>query len=65
MMKVKTKKIVSKRFKVTGTGKIMHRVQGARHLRRKKSKRRQRRQDKMVQVTTRAFERNIARFLDV
>jgi len=64
-MKVKTKKIVSKRFKVTGTGKIMHRVQGARHLRRKKSKRRQRRQDKMVQVTTRAFERNIARFLDV
>lgn len=62
-MKVKTKKIVAKRFKITGTGKVMHRVQGGRHLRRKKSKRRQRKQDRMVQVKTRAFERNIKRFL--
>lgn len=62
-MKVKTKKIVAKRFKITGTGKVMHRVQGSRHLRRKKSKRRQRKQDRMVQVKTRAFERNIKRFL--
>jgi large subunit ribosomal protein L35 len=64
MPKMKTKKIVSKRFKMTGTGKIMHRVQGARHLRRKKSKRRQRRQDNMKRVTTRAFERSIQRFLN-
>jgi len=63
MPKVKTKKIVAKRFKITARGKVLHRVQGARHLRRKKSKSRQRRQDKMVHVTTRAFERNIQQFL--
>ncbi len=63
MNKVKTKKIVSKRFKITKTGKVMYRKQGARHLRRKKNKRRQRRQDKMLQVKTRAFERSIKRFL--
>lgn len=45
MPKMKTKKIVAKRFKVTATGKLVHRVQGARHLRRKKNKSRQRRQD--------------------
>lgn len=60
---MKTKKIVAKRFKVTARGKIMHRVQGARHLRRKKNKSRQRRQDRMVQVKTKAFERSIQRFL--
>lgn len=64
MGKVKTKKIVAKRFKITATGKVMRRVQGARHIRRRKSKRRQRRQDRMVQVTTRAFERSIQRFLN-
>jgi large subunit ribosomal protein L35 len=50
MPKMKTKKIVAKRFKITKTGKIMFRAQGARHLRRNKSKSRQRRQDKMHQV---------------
>lgn len=65
MPKMKTKKIVAKRFKITATGKVMHRVQGARHLRRKKSKSRQRRQDRMKQVTTRAFERSIHRFLGI
>jgi large subunit ribosomal protein L35 len=48
MYKLKTRKIARKRFKVTGTGKLVHRVQGARHLRRKKDKRRQRRQDRQV-----------------
>ncbi len=33
----KTHKGMSKRFKVTGTGKITHRKPGQRHLRRKKT----------------------------
>lgn len=65
MTKIKTKKIVAKRFKVTKTGKLMHRVQGARHLRRKKNKSRQRRQDKMVQVTNRKYEMMIKSFLGI
>lgn len=48
MPKLKTRKIAAKRFKVTGTGKLVHRVQGARHIRRRKDKRRQRRQDRQV-----------------
>lgn len=45
--KMKTKKIVTKRFRVSASGKLMHRVQGARHIRRRKDKSRQRRQDSM------------------
>ncbi|KKS40342.1 MAG: 50S ribosomal protein L35 [Candidatus Gottesmanbacteria bacterium GW2011_GWA2_42_16] len=37
--KMKTKKIVAKRFKVTSTGKLMRGKQNARHLRSHKSKR--------------------------
>ncbi|KUK79709.1 MAG: 50S ribosomal protein L35 [Microgenomates bacterium 39_7] len=37
-IKQKTRKGVSKRFKITGTGKVLRRVQNSRHLRRKKSK---------------------------
>lgn len=62
MPKLKTKKIVAKRFKVTGTGKLMHRVQGARHLRRRKDKRRQRRQDRL-KVISKSFDRKIKTFL--
>lgn len=56
MGKMKTKKIVRKRFKITGTGKIMHRTQGMRHLKSRKSKSRQRRQNMEKQVTTAAFK---------
>jgi large subunit ribosomal protein L35 len=38
MPKLKTRKIVSKRFKITATGKILRRAQNMRHLRRRKSK---------------------------
>ncbi len=41
--KNKTKKSAVKRFKVTGTGKILHRSHYARHLRTKKSQRQLRR----------------------
>jgi large subunit ribosomal protein L35 len=36
--KLKTRKIVHKRFKITATGKVIHRAQNMRHLRRRKSK---------------------------
>lgn len=36
--KLKTRKIVTKRFKITKTGKVLRRAQNMRHLRRKKSK---------------------------
>jgi len=63
MPKMKTRKIVSKRFKITKTGKVMHGVQGARHLRRNKSKPRQRRQDKMMELKTNRHSRNIRTLL--
>ena len=64
MPKVKTKKIVRKRFKITKTGKVMHRAQGARHLRSKKNKARQRRQDAPKEITTTKFVTVIKRFLN-
>jgi large subunit ribosomal protein L35 len=63
MPKVKTRKVAAKRFRVTKTGKVLHAVQGGRHLRRNKNKRRQRRQDKMVELTTNKFSRNIRMML--
>ena len=40
--KAKTRKAVAKRFKVTGTGKLLRRKQGARHLLQKKNRKRKR-----------------------
>ncbi|NLG06199.1 MAG: 50S ribosomal protein L35 [Candidatus Pacebacteria bacterium] len=37
-IKVKTRKGVARRFHITGTGKVMRRIQNRRHLRRNKSK---------------------------
>lgn len=37
-IKAKTRKGVAKRFKITGTGKVLRRSQNMRHLRRRKSK---------------------------
>lgn len=48
--KLKTKKGVASRFKVTGTGKILRRVQNMRHLRANKSKRAKRNYRRLVQV---------------
>lgn len=60
---MKTKKIVRKRFKITNSGKVLHRAQGARHLRSKKNKARQRRQDAPRVITNAAYSRMIKRFL--
>ena len=46
----KTKKSVSKRFKVTATGKILRRKPGLRHLASSKSSKRKRRLGKVGQV---------------
>ena len=43
MPKQKTRKSVVKRFRLTKKGKLLHRAQHGRHLRRKKSKDQQRR----------------------
>jgi len=50
-IKQKTRKGVSKRFKITGTGKVLRRAQNMRHLRRKKSKKAKRNYNLMTQVT--------------
>lgn len=51
MPKMKTHKATAKRFKITGTGKLMRRKQGSRHLRRKKTKRVRRSFDKDIPVS--------------
>jgi len=64
MPKVKTKKIVSKRFRLTKNGKILHRTQGRRHIRRRKTKSRQRRQDKSRQITNTKEKTRVKRFIN-
>jgi len=41
--KAKTRKCVAKRFKITGSGKVIRRRQGKRHLMRRKNAKRRRR----------------------
>ncbi len=48
--KQKTRKGTAKRFKVTGTGKVLRRAQNMRHLRRKKNKRAIRASRKPIEV---------------
>lgn len=47
----KTKKAIAKRFKVTGSGKLMRRTQGFRHLLRNKSTKSRRRAGADKQVS--------------
>lgn len=46
----KTRKAVSKRFKITGSGKVLRRRQGKRHLLQNKSRKRKRSLGKTVLV---------------
>ena len=48
--KMKTHKATAKRFRVTGSGKVVRTKGGKSHLRRRKSKRSKRQYDKMQQV---------------
>ncbi len=53
----KTKKAAAKRFKVTGTGKIMRRKAGLRHLASSKSSKRKRKLGKAAQVHSTMVDR--------
>lgn len=61
--KLKTYKAAAKRFRVTGTGKIVQTKGGKSHLRRRKSSRVKRQLDKMQPVKTKGNRRRIARLL--
>ncbi len=62
MPKMKTNKQAKRRFKITGTGKVMRAKGGKSHLRRKKSKRTRRMFDKMHEVAPQD-EKRIKRLL--
>ena len=59
MPKIKTYKAAAKRFKYTGSGKLMRTKIGKSHLRRKKSKRVKRQFDEMIEVTDRASQKRV------
>ena len=48
--KIKTHKATAKRFRVTGSGKVVRTKGGKSHLRRRKSKRAKRQFDKSIEV---------------
>lgn len=64
MPKQKTKKSVTKRFKVTKTGKIMRRQNFSGHLRVKKSKSKKRAQKRSVEVKG-YYAKKLRKFLGV
>jgi len=57
--KLKTHKATAKRFRVTGTGKVVRTKGGKSHLRRRKSSRVKRSLDKVIEVKTSAQARRI------
>jgi large subunit ribosomal protein L35 len=61
MPKIKTHKATAKRFKYTGSGKLMMTKIGKSHLRRKKSKRVKRMFDEMHEVTSYGTKRRVAK----
>jgi large subunit ribosomal protein L35 len=59
--KLKTHKATAKRFRVTGTGKVMRTKGGKSHLRRRSSKRVKRQFDKSLEVEHTADAKKIKR----
>lgn len=59
--KIKTYKAAAKRFKVTGTGKVMRTKGGKSHLRRKTSKRTKRQFSKTLEVANNSEAKRIRR----
>lgn len=59
--KMKTHKATSKRFKMTGTGKIMRTKIGKGHLRRRTPDRTKRLFERMIPVKTRAIRKKVRR----
>ena len=63
MPKIKTYKAAAKRFKYTGSGKLMRTRIGKSHLRRKKSKSVKRMFDEMHEVTSAGAKKRIRRLI--
>jgi large subunit ribosomal protein L35 len=63
MPKMKTHKSTAKRFKVTGTGKLMRTKIGKSHLRRHKPSRVRRLFDEYLEVTSRGHVKRIRRLV--
>ena len=63
MPKIKTHKATSKRFRFTGTGKLMRTKVGKSHLRRNKSKRVKALFTEMIPVTTRRDVKRIKQLI--
>lgn len=61
MPKIKTHKATSKRFRVTGTGKIRRTSLGKSHLRRRKSARAKAKFGELQTVTNKAMARRVKR----
>lgn len=59
--KLKTHKATAKRFRVTGTGKLVRTKGGKSHLRRRKSKRAKAKFARMLEVTARGDKRRVKR----
>lgn len=59
--KLKTYKAASKRFRITGSGKVMRTKGGKSHLRRRRSKRTKTQLSEMLEVTTRGDRKRIKR----
>ncbi|HOV21533.1 MAG TPA: 50S ribosomal protein L35 [Candidatus Ratteibacteria bacterium] len=63
MPKLKTKKSVAKRFKITGTGKVMHYGAGGSHLLSNKSRKRKKRIKKIQQLKNKGDVKTIKKLL--
>lgn len=63
MPKIKTHKSTSKRFKYTGSGKLMRTKIGKSHLRRKKAKRVKRQFDRMLEVTSSGDRKRVQKLM--
>jgi len=63
MPKLKTKKSIAKRFKITGTGKVMHYGAGGSHLLSKKTRKRKRRIKKVHELKNKGDVKAVKRLL--
>lgn len=63
MPKMKTHKSTAKRFKYTGSGKLMRTKIGKSHLRRRKSKRVKYQFDDMLEVTAKGEKKRIQKLI--
>jgi large subunit ribosomal protein L35 len=63
MPKIKTHKATAKRFKYTGSGKLMRTKIGKSHLRRKKSKRVKALFDTMIEVDSKGTRKRVQKLI--